>query len=113
MKTMYRITLLPNADSMADKLAILAARSNGNETPTTLAQLKTVMDGEKIQWPTLYGNTTCELIGDHILHLDRKVADKYETVLILEQVDIMEVPTLSAYEHSGGILNPLNEEILN
>jgi hypothetical protein len=31
------------------------------------------------------------LVGENTLHIDKKVGDKYETVLIIEQVEIFEL----------------------
>ena len=115
---MYRISLFPNSNPLAETLAVLAAKSNGYEKRYTLADLKTVADGQLILYPTLNSDTTCELVGDSTLHLDRKVGDSYETVLIINEVDILEldVPTLSRYEAETiltGIANSCNDELLN
>jgi len=110
MKTMYRIYLMENADGLADALANLAAKSNGRDKKYSLEDLQHVVKGQQLLYPSLYGETTCELIGDNLLHLDRKVRENYETVLAIEQVEIMEVPTL-AYQQ--GLTNPDHEHILN
>ena len=115
MKTMYRITLVPEfSNGLAETLAVLAAKSNGSEKPYTLEKLKTVAESEKILYPTTNENTTCELVGGNRLHLDRKVGEQYETALILEQVDILEIPTLQRYDSElEGIANPSFHENLN
>ena len=113
MKTMFRISLMPNATSLAEKMAVMAAENNGGARQFTLSQIKTVADGNLLEYPSLNKDTTCELIGENLLHLDRKVGENYETVLAIEQVEIMEVPTLSAYENTGGILNPDLHECIN
>ena len=115
MKTIYRITLVPEfSNGLAETLAVLAAKSNGSEKPYTLEKIKTVAESEKILYPTTNENTTCELVGGNRLHLDRKVGEQYETALILEQVDILELPTLQRYDSElEGIANPLYHENLN
>ena len=115
MKTMYRITLVPEfSNGLAEKLAVLAAKSNGSEKPYTLEKLKTVAESEKILYPTTNENTTCELVGGNRLHLDRKVGEQYETALILEQVDILEIPTLQRHEEEPqGLKNDNHEYLLN
>lgn len=115
MKTIYRITLVPEfSNGLAETLAVLAAKSNGSENPYTLEKIKTVAESEKILYPTTNENTTCELVGGNRLHLDRKVGEQYETALILEQVDILELPTLQRYDSElEGIANPLYHENLN
>ena len=112
---MYRITLFPQFyNKLAETLTLLAAKSNGSEKPYTLEDLKTVAESEKILYPTTNENTTCELVGNNRLHLDRKVGEQYETALILEQVDILELPTLQRYESElEGIANPSFHENLN
>jgi hypothetical protein len=115
MKTMYRITLFPQfSNGLAETLAVLAAKSNGSEKGYTLEDLKNVAEGQKILYPTTNENTTCELVGGTRLHLDRKVGEQYETALILEQVDILEIPTLQRYDSElEGIANPSFHENLN
>jgi hypothetical protein len=115
MKTMYRITLFPQfSNGLAETLALLAAKSNGSEKAYTLEDLKNVAEGQKILFPYSNENTTCELLCGNRLHLDRKVGDQYETALILEQVDILELPTLQRYDSEPeGIANPLFHENLN
>lgn len=115
MKTIYRITLVPEfSNGLAETLAVLAAKSNGSEKPYTLEKIKTVAESEKILYPTTNENTTCELVGGNRLHLDRKVGEQYETALILEQVDILELPTLQRYDNElEGLANPSFHENLN
>jgi hypothetical protein len=115
MKTMYRITLFPQfSNGLAETLAVLAAKSNGSEKGYTLEDLKNVAEGQKILYPSLNENTTCELVGNNRLHLDRKIGEQYETALILEQVDILEIPTLERYnEEPKGLKNDNHEYLLN
>jgi len=117
-RKIYRISLTENASQLAETLAILAAKSNGSEKKYSLEDLETVAKGETILYPSLNKNTTCELIGSHLLHLDRKVGESYQTVLILESVEVLDldVPTLTrneAKEILDGIANPENMENLN
>ena len=70
MKTIYRITLVPEfSNGLAETLAVLAAKSNGSEKPYTLEKIKTVAESEKILYPTTNENTTCELLCGNRLHL--------------------------------------------
>lgn len=93
-KLMYRITMTENANSACNDLAIAAAKSNGSKQIFTLEQLQTIYLNEQLKYPTICADSTAELIGDNLLHIDRKVGDDYETVLIIEQVEIMELATL-------------------
>jgi len=110
MKTMYRIYLMPHSTSLAEKMAIMAAQSNGEVKPYTLKQIKMVADGNILEYEALNRDTTCELIGENVLHLDRKVGEQYETVLRIEKVEILDVPTLS---YQTGIANPEFMECIN
>ena len=117
-KKMYRITLMPNCNGLAETLAILAAKSNGHENKYSLEDLKNVAEGQKILYPSSNEGITCEVLSPNLLHLDRKILDSYETVLIIEQVEIIEldVPTLTrqdAQDLLDGIANHNNQELLN
>jgi len=117
-KKIYRISLFEHSTQLAETLATLAAKSNGCEKKYTLTDLSHVANSEIILYPSLNQNTTCELLDEHTLHLDRKVGDDYKTVLIIEQVDILEIdyPTLTRQDATDileGIANPSNHENLN
>jgi len=131
MQTMYRIFLMPNSNGLAETLAILAAKSNGNKNGLySLSDIQDVAKGQMILYPTTNENTTCELLSDNLLHLDRKIGDNYETVLVIEKVQIAELamymPEITAQEakdildeinpvlnRQGGITNSNNHENLN
>ena len=117
-KQMYRISLLEHSEGLADTLAILAAKSNGRDKKYTLKDLQDVVKGQQLLYPTLYDDIVCELIGDNVMHLDRKVKGSYVTTLVIEQVEIMEldVPTLTRQDAQNlldGIANHNNQELLN
>jgi len=89
--TYFRIELCEDSNSLCQSLVILAAKSNGGENNVTLRQLKTVADSETILYPTANRDTTVELIGDTLLHIDRKIGDEYKTVCRIEEVEILEL----------------------
>jgi len=89
-KTIYRTALFNGHNEPCEKLVLLAAKSNGGAA-ISLNDLKTVVDANRIQWPTLYGDLTAEIIGERILHVDRKMGEQYETVCRIEQVEILEL----------------------
>ena len=78
-----------NRKLLMHKAEILRLLGKTREKGYTLEDLKNVAEGQKILYPSLNENTTCELVGGNRLHLDRKVGEQYETALILEQVDIL------------------------
>ena len=92
-KTIYRITLTEFSNSLCETLAIQAAKSNGSDNKISLEQLKMIADSEALLYPTTNADTLCEIIGGDTLHLDRKVVEDYQTGLILELVEVVELAT--------------------
>ena len=94
----YRIKLFSGADSLAQQLAIIAAKANGGQW-VTLNDLKMDVDVEKIKYPSLYGGYTGEIIGDKILHLDTPGRDAYQTVMAIEEIELLEVDVMVEIEN--------------
>lgn len=92
-KTIYRVSLLPNANSLCDTIALLACRFNGGQNKYTLENFKTICEAEKMLYPCLSGECTIELLDENTLHIDMKVGEEYKTVLIIERVEITELAT--------------------
>ena len=92
-KQMFRVTLTENANNSCSDLVLLSAKSNGGKR-LTLLQLKNLYDSDKIRYPTITKDSTAELLSDNLLHIDQKVGETYETVCIIEQVEIMELANL-------------------
>ena len=94
-------------------MAILAAKSNGLDTPYPLLDLQGVAKGQILLYPSSNENSTCEIIGENTLHLDRKIGNDYKTVLILEEIEVMEIeaPTLSKYDAQTILSGIANENI--
>lgn len=101
-KTHFRISIFDYATELCNKLAAMAAKANGG-SPITLEQLKTVAEGNILEYPSLNEGCVAELIGGHILHIDRKIGQEYKTVLAIEQVEILEMPTIEEPEEFNGI----------
>lgn len=106
---MYRITLFPDANTLCIELAVEAAFSNGRKEPFTIGYLKDIFERDCLKYPTTNSDMTFEVIGNNRVHVDRKVGDRYETVLILEQVELLDIPTLIPL----GISDELNHELIN
>lgn len=98
-KTHYRISLFPDCTSLCEKLAAMAAKSNGGAA-YSLEQLKTVADGNILEYPTMNEGCTAELVGGCTLHIDRKIGKEYKTVLVIEQIEIMAMPQ---FEEANGL----------
>lgn len=96
---MYRVFLYEGANGICEKLALLAAKSNGLEIPTPLSMLKTVAEADKFMYPTISEGVAIEVIGETILHIDKKIGDAYKTVLSIEQVEVLELPKVEDDEN--------------
>jgi hypothetical protein len=90
-RNIYRVSLFPNSNSMCDTIALFAAGFNGGKNAYTLEDLRVTAQGYKMLYPSLSDECNVELIGENTLHIDRKVNDQYETVLSIEQVEILEL----------------------
>ena len=96
-KQMYRITMTENASMLCKNVVSAAALSNGATNPekrVSLEGLKGIYQHECFEFPSTGKNSTAELIGKNILHIDQKVGETYETVCIIEQVEIVELANL-------------------
>lgn len=91
MGTTFRIALFEGHDSFASDLALIAAKCNGTTDKLTLEQLKASFDVEKFRYSSLQKDTTCDIIGGTLLHIDKKIGDEYKTVLSIQQVEIFEL----------------------
>lgn len=100
----YRITLHKGACSLANELALLAAKSNGGDD-ITLNELKGIFDAQKRLYEYSNKNKECEIIGDTLLHLDAPVSGQElnQTVLIIEQVEIEELEELKEFNGYGAL----------
>jgi len=89
-KTIYRTALFNGFNEPCEKVVLLAAKSNGGAI-ISLNDLKTVVDAMKIEYPLLCVDLKAELIGDNLLHIDRKIGEQYEKVCSIERVEILEL----------------------
>lgn len=103
-KTHFRISLYPNSNILlCERLALLAAMANGGSINLTMEQLKTIADGNILEYSAMNAGCAAELIGGHILHIDRKIGEKYQTVLVIEQVEIMFVEQPEEFNGVGAL----------
>lgn len=89
----YRITLFEGADSLCKEIAILAAKSNGGAY-LPIEKLQAVVEAEKLLYPTMNGGKQAEVIEENLLHIDMNVGGKIETVLSIEEIEVIEVNRL-------------------
>lgn len=99
--TQFRIKLFAGANTLAETIALLAAKSNGGKV-LTIEQLQGVFDAQCILYPTLNDDIKAELIGGTLLHLDRKIGEDYKTVCVVELVELMEVQAPNEEEEMIG-----------
>lgn len=107
MKTLYRIEL-KTTDTIFTDMVMMAAMSNGGEY-IPLNQIADAADWLCKKYPSSGQYHSVNRIGEHCLTIDKGT----ENILVLTEVEIMEVPTLSSYENTGGILNPDLHECIN
>jgi hypothetical protein len=102
----FRIELCEGKTSLCDSLVSLAAMANGGGREISLTQLKMVAESETILYPNANMGTTVELIGDTILHIDRKMGDEYKTVCRIEEIEILgKVVEFETEDDLEGIFN--------
>lgn len=104
----YRVKLFSGADSLAQSLIILAAKANGGQW-LSLEDMKNVVDGQKLLYPTIHDGYTAEIIGDKILHLDVPAGGgEYKTVLAIEERELFEMEETMTEEEARNILDELD-----
>lgn len=86
-KKMYRITLKNNNSFLAKEVAIAAAYSNGKEY-LSLHQLEGIAKLKRTEQPATNVNVTIHHIGNSLC-----IDDKTESLLVIEEVEIMELVT--------------------
>ena len=86
----FRVKLFEGSTPLATTLVTLAAMSNGGKT-LSIEQLKNVAESECILYPSLNADTQAEIIGDNLLHIDRKIGDDYKTICSIEEVELTEL----------------------
>ena len=84
----------------------------GAKSHTHWKNLKQLLKAKRYFTPPQTKTLPADKVGGNRLHLDRKVGEQYETALILEQVDILEIPTLQRYDDEPQGLNNDNHEYL-
>ena len=89
LKKQFRISLSEGANRLCETLATMAAYGNGGR-PVTIENLKTVADGNLIEFPTSNEGCTVEPIGENVLHIDRKIGAEYKNILKIELIEVME-----------------------
>lgn len=90
-KTQFRISLFENANSLCEKLAGMAARSNGCAA-FTLGQIKSVAEGNIIEYPTINKGYTASLENNRLTITETR-GEETKTVLSIEQIDVVELAT--------------------
>lgn len=90
--TQFRIKLFAGANTLAETISLLAAKSNGGKV-LTIEQLQGVFDAQCILYPSLNDDIKAELIGGTFLHLDRKIGEDYKTVCTVQLIEVEELET--------------------
>ena len=88
MKKQFRITLFAGASTTADTLALMAAKSNGGEN-ITINDLNAIFKLKKFENPATNSQAQFVIVNDHTVHLDDMVGGEFKTVLIIEEIEIL------------------------
>ena len=92
-KKIYRITLFPNAPSVCETIALLAAKSNGSENPLSLSDFESIIKLKKFEYPHANVGVNHSLIDDNLLILDYENTNgEINPALTVELIEIFESP---------------------
>lgn len=94
MKKQFKITRFPETSTIGDDVANICAKSNGSQTPLTIAQIASWVECEKVKYPTSHKNIMASVINQNLLTLD----DNKVCVLEIELVIFEDAPTLDRQE---------------
>src|SRR5436190_13383704 len=85
----YRVTLYPKANFIADKVALMAVKSNGCETDNrmTLPELQGLFKFQVFDTPATGEGMVCTIEG-HTLTIDQKKGESYICLLAIEEVEL-------------------------
>jgi len=95
-KLQFRIRLFEGANKLAEMVALEAARYNGQDKEMTTQLLWAFAMTLKELAPEYPADTSIELLSDSTMHIDVKIGEHYETVLIVEQIEVHELSTTPA-----------------
>jgi hypothetical protein len=102
-KKQFRIRLFDGANKLAEMVVLEAAKNNARSENSSMPllyafawTLKTVGRDDETQ---------VEQIGEYTLHIDVKVNGNYETVCIIEEIEIWEVVNDIEDEEATAILS--------
>lgn len=87
-KKQFRVQLFENSSKTAQAVILAAAQSNSGYKPVSISELAEY--GRAYSQKADLLNNQCEVIGENTLHIDAPVNGNYETVAIVEQVEVFE-----------------------
>jgi hypothetical protein len=98
MKTkQFRVQLLPGSNEVANQAAIYACEANGDSLKMELGILGVKAFSKLMAMGLQDTVTQCELIGENTLHIDTKINGSYETVCIIEEIEVFELMKPASY----------------
>jgi len=90
------------SNNLADKLCVLAAKSNGNDgQPLTLEQLNTVAQSEAILYPSLNGGVGTTLSENRLTLFSTNSDNVTTPILEIEEVEIILLTTETPKEDAN------------
>ena len=91
-KKIYRITLFPNAPTVCETIALLAAKSNGSEKQLGLSDFESIIKLKKFEYPYANAGVNHSLIDDNLLIVDYEKDGDINPALTVELVEVFESP---------------------
>lgn len=89
-KNYYRLQLFGDAPQAAKAVVLKAAQCNAGVEIYDLQGLAAYGNGYNQKLAAGYEETQFEIIGENLLHIDCKLNGSYETVAIIEEIEIWE-----------------------
>ena len=90
-KKLFRMSLFDNGTEAAKEVILKAAQCNAGVAGYDLRGLASFGEAYNRQLVGEWVETQFEMIGENLLHIDCKSNGSYETVAIIEEIEVWEV----------------------
>lgn len=86
MKKQFRI-YLHSSNAIAEKLTLLAAKSNTSANPLTIGEMVSIVKADKLAYPNAYEDIVAVVIDNHSI----TVKDGNRTLVVIEETLVHEL----------------------